>query len=113
VTPYLEVRCIKPLPATVGAPHAAPLLPEGDARAQDLRNGPLALHTAHDSSVESAEFVGLAALKLPTTFCWCVLEFILDLPGFRFKGMADAIEFGCELFDGGDDVRHRCNRLLA
>jgi hypothetical protein len=37
----LDVRFINTLPATVGAQHAAPLLPEGYAQAQDLRNGHL------------------------------------------------------------------------
>jgi hypothetical protein len=37
----LDVRFIDTRPATVGAQHAAPLLPEGDALAQDLRNGHL------------------------------------------------------------------------
>jgi hypothetical protein len=37
----LDVCCINTRPATVGAQRAAPLLPEGDALAQDLRNGHL------------------------------------------------------------------------
>jgi hypothetical protein len=42
----LDVRFINTLPATVGGQHAAPLLPEGYARAQGLRNGHLA-HVAY------------------------------------------------------------------
>ena len=38
-----DVRFINTLAATVGAQHAAPLLPEGDALAQDLRKGHLEL----------------------------------------------------------------------
>jgi hypothetical protein len=37
----LDVCFINTLPAAVGAQHAAPLLPEGYALAQDLRNGHL------------------------------------------------------------------------
>jgi hypothetical protein len=41
----LDVCFINTLPATVGAQHAAPLLPEGYALAQDLRNGHLVIAT--------------------------------------------------------------------
>jgi len=39
----LDVHFINTRPATVGAQHAAPLLPEGSALAQDLRNGHLGI----------------------------------------------------------------------
>jgi hypothetical protein len=41
-TAKLDVCFITTRPATVGAQHAAPLLPEGSALAPDLRNGHLA-----------------------------------------------------------------------